>query len=84
MNGDIVSLEGLHYNGYASDTYRSCTDYVKMRVTKTFDSALKLNASSSVPVVIRGNYSGSMKMPIYPNPCHDQTSISYEVRMDPK
>lgn len=82
IDGNTATLAGLSYDGYASDTYAKCTDYAKMAVSKQLESPRSATGRrTSMPKeVINGNYSGNIKMRIYPNPCVDATTISYELK----
>lgn len=83
-NSDL--LEGLSYAGYASDTYSQCTDYAKMSATRLIRPQKRHNYNelTSPKAVINGNYTGSVKMLIYPNPAVDLTTISYQLKRDSK
>jgi hypothetical protein len=67
-------MEGLHYDGYASDSYFKCTDYVKMSLNK--DAAGEVKPSSFK------NKKAEEKFDVFvsPNPFSDQTTLTYEVK----
>jgi hypothetical protein len=83
INESVAILEGLHYNGYASDTYYKCTDYVKMSVSKNLIPEGNSNSNDLVTTdkkILDGNSFAKMEMLIFPNPCVDQATISYELK----
>lgn len=76
LSEGIISLEGLQYNGYASDTYRTCTDHAEMKVNKKADAVIK---SSGIEPNSGVAGSKSLKMLIYPNPTRDNITVSYQL-----
>ena len=83
ISGNTITLDGLKYDGYASDTYYKCTDYAKMSVSKIFEHSVSPNENSTLTSdkkIIEANSFEKMNMLIFPNPCIDQATISYELK----
>ena len=80
VKGNKIVMEGLSYNGYASDNYSLCTDYAKMSVTRTID-LIKPLGKQAVSASQEKNRE-EIQVRIFPNPCVDQTTISYQFKND--
>ncbi|MDP1802999.1 MAG: T9SS type A sorting domain-containing protein [Bacteroidota bacterium] len=88
IDGTIITLDGLQYNGYASDSYMKCTDYAKMSVSKVF-SPIKSgenenNQNKSDKIETKGVILEKLEVLVFPNPFIDETTISYELKESSK
>ncbi len=83
QEGDLATLEGLSYNGYASDSYKKCTDYAKMSVSRHGVNQIKpeeANSQSNKKSSTVENINEKLEISVFPNPFIDETTISYEIK----
>lgn len=81
--GNKLTLEGLNYNGYSSDTYSECTDYAKMSLQKnssTYGYSPKNGDKSNLEGSDKVYFLNKTEMLVYPNPCLDKTNVTFQLK----
>ena len=82
IDKNMAILEGLNYDGYASDTYQKCTDYAKMNIHKALNPSNILSSNNHITerkIQLDTNYFKKFDVLIFPNPCIDLSTISYDL-----